>query len=117
MTLNLLVLGWLLWDINESLAIVIEKILTLSILLLVLIVVVVSQGVLVVVASAVHFESNAFVDKHLVLTLSWELEAFVREDDVFPDLRHANLLQVEELVGIVIFISLVSIIFTELKSE
>jgi hypothetical protein len=117
LTLNLLVLRWLLWHINESLSIEIEEVLHLSNLGLVLIEVVVPQGVLVVVVTAVHLESNAFINEHLVLALSWKLEALVGEDDVLPDLGYANFFQVQELVGVVVLVSLDSIEFTEFESE
>ena len=107
------------WNINESFAIEVKGIgrFHFLILVLVLVEIVVSQGVLEVLVSAIHLESDALVDKHLVLTLTWKLEAFVREDDVLPDLWNLDVLHIDEFFGVVVLIPLDAIKFTKLESE
>ena len=119
LTLDLWILGWLLWDVDERLAIEVESILRLDLLILVLILVevVVPEGVLEVLVTAVHFEADALVDKHLVLTLAWQLEALIGEDNVLPDLWDLDLLHLKEFFGVVIFIPLDTVEFTKLKSK
>jgi hypothetical protein len=79
--------------------------------------VVVSKSIFVVSVTAVHLESNAFVNEHFVLALAWQLEAFVGEHNVLPDLRNFDLFHLEEFFGIVVLIPLKSVEFTELESE
>lgn len=119
LALNLWILRWLLWNIDECLAVQVKSIgrLELVVLVLIPVVVVVPEGVLEVLVAAVHLETDALVDKHLVLALPRQLEALVREDDVLPDLRDLDLLHLQEFLRVEIFIPLNTVVFAQLEGE
>lgn len=116
---NLRVLRWLLRNVNEGFAVVVKAINTGDTvsLELILVVEVVTESIFVVSVTDVHLESDAFINEHFVLAFTWQLETFVWEHDVPPDLWNFNLLHIEEFFGVIVLIPLESIKFTELESE
>ena len=70
-----------------------------------------------VLGSTVHLKPNALVNKHLVLALTWKLEALIRVNNVLPDLWDLDFLHFEELIGVVVFVSLDAVVFTELEGK
>jgi hypothetical protein len=75
------------------------------------------EGVLEILVTAVHLETDAFVNEHFVLALAWKLEAFVGVDDVLPNLWDFNLFHVEEFFGVEVLISFDAVVLAELKCE